>query len=105
MSDVKAELLDLKKHGYISPNYVQDQEQDATRLAELEAAVEQHEQERASWKEKAATEERKKLQERDHKWEKELARTIKAKDEESAKLHAQLQLDRESPSCSPDVRC
>lgn len=45
-------------------------------------------------KEKREAEERKHQEERDRKWEKQLAKTVKAKDEEAAKENGELRLDR-----------
>lgn len=66
---------------------------------ELETALATAEAERAKLAaalEERESAERKKLESRDAKWQKELAKTIQAKDEESAKNMAELKTDRES---------
>lgn len=105
---LRAELADLKAYGLDSVTSAKGLYQGSTRLVELEQAVAIHAEEKAaleaeiarleseatSAKETVGEEERRRSQERDRMWEKELAKTIKAKDDQSAKLNAQLQLDR-----------
>lgn len=92
-------------------------EDDVERLNEtnrsLQATLESLRADSAQGKEKAAVDERKKMVERDQRWEKEIAKTVKAKDEQAAtdmaslrkqrtylRLTAQIDADsRPSPSC------
>lgn len=81
-------------------------DQDVARASRLEESVARLDEQNQRLQEEVAklraeagasnekAEERKHQEERDRKWEKQLAKTVKAKDEEAAKENGELRLDR-----------
>lgn len=108
--ELRAEIAELRANGHstTSPRASsRPSAGDKTRVTQLEeelAAVHEEKNRLAAELEamriKEHGDEKKKVQDRDSKWEKELARTVKAKDEEAAKALATLKMDREASSYS-----